>query len=144
MPETTDPLCPTELHPSAATTATARLERALTAPAPDRKAVAAIRRLLGTPLWEPRPELGETLTRRFLWSQRELNDVYERHGGTVTARPVPQPGTPSAQPVMEITVTVPVDGTRPVEFVTEWDGDWARDSRPGELPLVRALAGCAA
>jgi hypothetical protein len=139
VPETTDPLYPTELHPATTT----RPERPSGPQPSDRKAVAAVRRLLGTPLWEPRPELGEKPTRRFLWSQRELNDFYERHGGTVTARPV-QPDTPDAQPVMEITVTVPVDEVGAVELVTEWDGDWEQDAGRSGLPLVRALTGCPA
>jgi hypothetical protein len=85
----------------------------------------------------PQPFLGETATSLTMWSQHELNTVYERVGGTITTRIVERTGsTGSTWQATEITLTVEVDGIGPVTVSTDWD----EESGGHDLPLMRALA----
>lgn len=112
------------------------------APAPepvfDDTLVRRVRTALGMPYWTPRPWLGETETRTILWSQLELNGVYERVGGTVTTRTVQRTthGGESTWQATEITVTVDLPGIGAVEAVTDWD----EDTGGRDLPLMQAIA----
>lgn len=57
-----------------------------------------------------------------LWSIRELQDAYDRIGGTVTARTVTRlySGGVTA-PCIEIVLTADLDGIGPVALNTDWD-----------------------
>ncbi|MCR8574704.1 hypothetical protein [Streptomyces sp. Isolate_219] len=91
----------------------------------------------------PRPEIGETDTRRCVWSVRELDDVYAHAGGTVTARQVERTipdGSPYA--VIEVTVTVTVPNVGTVEVFTDWGP--AEEPHGLALPVIRALSAGAA
>ncbi|MCM8552298.1 hypothetical protein [Streptomyces sp. STCH 565 A] len=79
--------------------------------------------------WTPRPHTGETPTRVNAWDQHELNDFYERLGGTATSRQTDD-GT------LEITLTVQVPDVGPVQIVTDWDAP----AGGHDLPLMQALA----
>ncbi|WP_019059993.1 hypothetical protein [Streptomyces prunicolor] len=127
MPETTDPLNLVELPPPAV---------------PDEQLLAKVRTALGfAGHWKPVPELGESLTRVSVWSQLELNSLYERLGGTVTIRPVQRTYCDSSVVVEEeITVTVLVDGVGPVEVFTDWYEGLAKFGSREQLPLMRAAA----
>lgn len=84
----------------------------------------------------PQPFLGETATCLTMWSQHELNTVYERVGGTVTTRTVERTcSTGSTWKAIEITLTVDVPGVGPVAVSTDWD----EESGGSDLPLVRAI-----
>ncbi|MFB6516384.1 hypothetical protein, partial [Streptomyces virginiae] len=73
--------------PPAAVHAMARIEYALAAP--ERELITKVGQALGWgQYWKPSAHLGETATYITMWSQHELNAVYERVGGTVTTRPV--------------------------------------------------------
>lgn len=85
----------------------------------------------------PRPFLGETATSLTMWSQDELNDVYERVGGTVTTRTVERSacGGESTWQATEITLTVEVSGIGPVTVST----DWYEEYGGRDLPLMQAI-----
>lgn len=84
----------------------------------------------------PQPFLGETATSLTMWSQHELNAVYERVGGTVTTRIVERTcSTGSTWKATEITLTVQVDGVGPVTVST----DWNEESGGHDLPLMQAI-----
>lgn len=84
----------------------------------------------------PRPFLGETATSLTMWSQHELNTVYERVGGTVTTRTVERTcSTGSTWQATEITLTVEVPGVGPVTVSTDWD----EESGGHDLPLMQAI-----
>lgn len=84
----------------------------------------------------PQPFLGETATSLTMWSQHELNTVYERVGGTVTTRIVERTcSTGSTWQATEITLTVEVDGVGPVTVSTDWD----EESGGRDLPLIQAI-----
>jgi hypothetical protein len=122
--------------PPAAVEALRRLELALTKPDP--AAVAKVRAALGYSAgWQPRVHLGETATYLTVWSQRELNDLYLRVGGTVTLRQVERSTSDgsSTWTATEITLTVAVPGVGPVEIVTDIEDDPERGYRT-DLPVV--------
>ncbi|MFF8482345.1 hypothetical protein [Streptomyces antibioticus] len=84
----------------------------------------------------PQPFLGDTATSLTMWSQHELNAVYERVGGTVTTRIVERTcSTGSTWTATEITLTVQVDGIGPVTVSTDWD----EESGGRDLPLIQAI-----
>jgi hypothetical protein len=78
---------------------------------------------------------GETARRVAMWSQEELNAVYERVGGTVTARTVKRTGSCSTWGATEITVTVDLPGIGTVEAFTDWD----EETGGRDLPLMQAI-----
>lgn len=86
--------------------------------------------------WVPKPEFGETATRVSMWSQLELNAVFERVGGTVTSRKVQRTGSADTWTATEITVTVTLPGIGRVEAFTDWDEDHGGHG----LPVMRAIA----
>lgn len=99
--------------------------------------IAKVNRALGFSAHSmPQPHLGETATSLTMWSQHELNTLYERVGGTVTARIVERTcSTGSTWQATEITVTVYVDGVGPVTVSTDWD----EESGGRDLPLMQAI-----
>ena len=107
----------------------------------DEQLARRVRDALGLRHWKPNADHGETETRLILWSQLELNDLYERVGGTVTSRQVERIGSDgTVWAEEEIIVTVDVPGVGPVEAVTDWCEDLAKYGPRDELPLTRALA----
>lgn len=106
------------------------------------KTIAAVRAALGlADYWRPRADLGETATRVSMWSQRELNAVYESVGGTVTTRQVRRStfGGESTWTATEITLTVHLPGTGSVKVFTDWD----EETGGRDLPLMRAISDAA-
>jgi hypothetical protein len=86
--------------------------------------------------WMPQPFLGETATSLTMWSQHELNTVYERVGGTVTTSIVERTcSTGSTWQATEITLTIEVPGVGPVKVSTDWD----EESGGRDLPLMQAI-----
>ncbi|MFE2710575.1 hypothetical protein ACFXKI_00940 [Streptomyces mirabilis] len=125
--------------PPAALQAMARIEHALAAP--DRELVAKVGQALGFSRgWKPNAHLGETATRISMWSQIELNTVFERVGGTVTTRQVERSTSDgdSTWTATEITLTVQVPDVGPVEVVTDIEDDPEHGYRT-DVPVV-ALA----
>ncbi|MFC9497700.1 hypothetical protein [Streptomyces sp. NPDC056982] len=87
--------------------------------------------------WKPDTFVGETATHILMWSQHELNAVYERVGGTVTSRPVERIDDDVPWMATEITLTVDVPGVGSVQLVTGWaDGIGGHD-----LPAMAQIAG---
>jgi hypothetical protein len=122
--------------PTAAVHAMARIEYALAAP--EREVVAKVGKALGFRTgWKPRAYLGETATRITMWSQVELNTVFERVGGTVTTRQVERSTSDGSATwiATEITLTVDVPEVGPVEVVTDIDDDPENGYRT-DLPVV--------
>ncbi|WP_103512912.1 hypothetical protein [Streptomyces sp. SM13] len=83
---------------------------------------------------------GETATTLSVWSQHELNAVYERVGGVVTTRNVQRAWSGGTFPAVEITVTVALPGIGTVQISTDWD----EGSDGHDLPVMRSLAAVAA
>ncbi|MGW4759556.1 hypothetical protein [Streptomyces chartreusis] len=94
-----------------------------------------------SPYWTPRAEFDETQTRASVWSQLELNDVYERIGGTVTSRHVERTDSDGIPwTATEITLTTDVPGVGTVETFTDlYDGP-AEYGYRDDLPVLLALA----
>lgn len=128
---------PTETLPSDAQSVMARMERAMTAP--DAAVIEKVRTALGFRSgWTPRTHLGETPTLIREWTQAELNDRYERVGGTVTARTV-QRSTDDGETTWaatEITLTTEVPGVGYVQLVTDWD----EETGGRDLPVMQQIA----
>ncbi|MET9150047.1 hypothetical protein ABZX82_02010 [Streptomyces griseoflavus] len=98
-----------------------------------------VRAALGMPGRRMIEAEGETARRVSMWSQHELNAVYERVGGTVTTRTV-QRSThdgESTWDAIEITVTVDLPGIGTVEIFTDWD----EETGGRDLPLMQAIPG---
>lgn len=124
--------------PPAARDAMRRLELALTKP--DTATVEKVRVALGLQAgWRPRAYLGETATYLTMWSQMELNTLFERVGGTATTRQVERsiPDGVSTWTATEITLTVGVAGVGPVEVVTDIEDDPEHGYRT-DVPVVVA------
>jgi hypothetical protein len=120
----------------AAVSAIARIEYALAAP--EREVAAKVAKALGFHTgWKPAEHLGETATRIVMWSQVELNAVFERVGGTVTSQQVERSTSngDSTWTATEITVTVTVPGVGPVEISTDLEDD-PDSGYPTDLPVV--------
>lgn len=100
---------------------------------------ARVRSALGMPGRPVREEEGETARRVGMWTQHELNAVYERFGGTVTTRTAQRTthdGETTWQ-ATEITVTVDLPDIGTVEIFTDWD----EPSDGHDLPLMQAITG---
>lgn len=97
---------------------------------------AKVRKALGMPGY-PAPCGDETARRVCMWSQYELNAVYERVGGAVTSRTVRRSthGGESTWDATEITVTVDLPDVGRVEVVT----DWYEEYGGRDLPLMQAI-----
>ena len=126
---------PTAQLPWDAYRAMRRLELALTAP--DAATVEKVRAALGYRAgWKPDPHLGETATYLMVWSQNELNDLFERVGGTVTTRQVERTASDGTTwTADEITLTVDVPGVGYVEVVTDIEDDPEHGYRT-DIPVV--------
>ena len=87
--------------------------------------------------WKPNVHLGETATRITRWTQRELNDVFERVGGTVTTRQVQRSTSDGSATwnATEITLTTEIPGVGYIEIVTDWD----EETGGRDLPLMQAI-----
>ncbi|MHC3450785.1 hypothetical protein [Streptomyces prasinus] len=127
LPEPTPPAVPQPPSPAVILLAHAQIVLA------DR-----VRTALGLPSYGIRTDEGETARRVGVWSQHELNSVYERVGGTVTTRTVQRSthGGESTWEATEIIVTVDLPGVGTVEIVT----DWFEEYGGRDLPLMQVLA----
>lgn len=127
---------PTAPIPPAAEAALARLERAFLAPA-DPATIEKVRTALGFRRhWKPNGHLGETATQLTMWSQMELNALYERVGGTVSTRQAERTTSDGTSwTATELTVTVQVDGVGPVEISTDIEDDPEHGYRT-DVPVV--------
>ncbi|MGW9401458.1 hypothetical protein [Streptomyces sp. NPDC055642] len=96
-----------------------------------------VRTALGMPGRQMREDEGETARRVSMWSQYELNAVYERVGGTVTTRPVQRTthGGDTTWQATEITVTVDLPDIGTVEIITDRD----EDTGGHDLPLMQTI-----
>lgn len=126
--------------PPAARDAMRRLELALTTP--DAAVVEKVRTALGFPRgWRPDAHLGETATYLTMWSQIELNTLFERVGGRVSTRQVERSthDGQSSWTATEITLTVDVPDVGPVQVVTDIEDDPEHGYRT-DVPVVLAAA----
>ncbi|MFD5294753.1 hypothetical protein ACFWJU_06055 [Streptomyces mutabilis] len=133
---TTVPALSTAPLPLDAVEAMRRLEAVLVTP--DAATLDKVRAALGlSASWKPRPHLGETATYLTVWSQIELNALFERVGGTVTTRQVQRStyGGESTWTATEITLTVQVPDVGPVEIVTDIEDD-PEHGYPTDSPIV--------
>lgn len=129
---------PTEPLSLVAADAMRRLELALTTPDP--AVVEKVRVALGYQRgWKPDPYFGETATYLTVWSQIELNALFERVGGQVSTRRVERSthDGQSSWTATEITLTVNVPDVGPVEVVTDIEDDPEHGYRT-DIPVVVA------
>ena len=127
---------PTEPFPQQAVSAMRRLEAALIKP--DAGTVAKVHAALGMKrIGQPRAYIGETATYMLVWSQMELNALYERVGGTVTTQRVERSTSDGSATwtATEITLTVQVPDVGPVEIVTDIEDDPQHGYRT-DVPVV--------
>ncbi|MEW2164383.1 hypothetical protein AB0912_15525 [Streptomyces sp. NPDC007084] len=86
---------------------------------------AAIGEALGIPnisAHAPRPELGETPTRLVVWDVLGLRDIHATAGGAISLLQTERTGPDGiTQVVIELTLTVDVEGVGPVEAVADWE-----------------------
>lgn len=105
---------------------------------PDPAVVARVNAALGIRAsWKPRAYLGETATHRVVWSQMELNEIFERVGGTVSLRQVERSNN-DGEPgwtATEITLTVGVPHVGTVTVVTDIEDDPDHGYRT-DIPVV--------
>lgn len=96
-----------------------------------------VRTALGMPGRQMIEAEDETPRRVSMWSQYELNAVYERVGGTVTTRPIQRTthGGDTTWQATEITVTVDLPDIGTVEIITDWD----EETGGHDLPLMQAI-----
>ncbi len=109
----------------------------LIAPA-DPAIVEKVRVFLGyRPGWAPRTELGETATSLTVWSQNELNALFDRVGGTVSMRQASRStsGGDITWTATELTLTVEVPGVGPVRITTDIEDNPGSGYRT-DLPVV--------
>ncbi|MFF2100934.1 hypothetical protein [Streptomyces sp. NPDC058202] len=128
---------PTSPLPMAAVQAMHRIEYALAAP--QRELAAKVGAALGfRGTCQAREDLGETATRHIVWSQVELNDVFERVGGTVTSRQVERSTSDgsSTWTAIELILTVNLPDIGPVQVSTDLEVE--SEVYPTDLPVVRA------
>lgn len=133
---TITPETPTAPLSLAAVEALARLELALATPDP--AIVEKVRLALGYSAgWRPRPHLGETATYLTVWSQVELNDLFEQVGGAVTTRQVERStyGGDFTWTATEIALTIDVPDVGPVTVVTDIEDDPDHGYRT-DVPVV--------
>ncbi|MGW1071538.1 hypothetical protein [Streptomyces sp. NPDC002537] len=99
---------------------------------------ARVRAALGMPDYgPPRPDMDETATRILVWSVRELQDVYDRVGGTVTRQPVERTlSDGTSYSAYEITVAVTLPAIGRVQIFT----DWAPEDGCHHLPVMQAIS----
>ena len=128
------PVDPTHLHTSRPAQTTPGCTALLLAHA-DTTLAAQVRAALGVPGRRVNEAEGETARRVGVWSQYELDEVYERVGGVVTTRTVQRTYSGGTFPAVEITVTATLPGIGVVEIVTDWD----EESGGHDLPVMRNL-----
>jgi CheY-like chemotaxis protein len=126
---------PTAPLSPAAVDAMRRLEAALVTP--DTATVEKVRTVLGyEDGWKPSPHLGETATYLTVWSQVELNELFERVGGTVTTRQAERSASDGTTwTATELTLTVQVPDVGPVDVVTDIEDDPEHGYRT-DIPVV--------
>ena len=127
----------TEALPPSALHAMVRIEDALDAP--NRERAAKVGKALGFRYgWKPRPDFDETVTRVCVWSVRELDTMFARVGGTVTAQQVERTlSDGDTYTVTEVTITVDLPGIGTIEVFTDWDP--ADEGYGYDLPVIRAI-----
>ncbi|MBL3664509.1 hypothetical protein JL475_00415 [Streptomyces sp. M2CJ-2] len=132
-----DPQALRDTEPTPAATPTLPACTALLLAHADSTLAARVRAALGMPGRQMREDEGETARRVSMWSQYELNALYERVDGTVTTRTVQRSthGGESTWEATEITVSVDLPGVGAVEIFTDWDE--ATGGR--DLPLMQAI-----
>lgn len=104
----------------------------------DREVLAKVHAALGLKrIVSPRAYLGETATRMTVWSQMELDEIFERVGGIPTTRQVERSNHDgqASWTATEITLTVQVDGVGPVAIVTDIEDDPEHGYRT-DIPVV--------
>lgn len=122
---------PLTLQPDPHTSELAAIEEALRVT--EAELAAQVRRTLGFPSRYIAD--GDTATHITLWTQLELNDLYERVGGSVTSRTVQRTYDNQTMTEVEITVTVTLSGVATVQLVT----DWYEEAGGHDLPLMRDI-----
>ncbi|MFD5509134.1 hypothetical protein ACFWIB_15335 [Streptomyces sp. NPDC127051] len=84
--------------------------------------------------------LGETALHISIWSPRELQDIYDHRGGTITGRTILEPridGTVAELTRVTLTVRIPNLGT--VTAACDWDHNDPDEDDMRQVPVIRGL-----
>ncbi|MFD7093372.1 hypothetical protein [Streptomyces xanthophaeus] len=84
--------------------------------------------------------LGETALHISVWSPRELQDIYDRRGGTITSRIVDEArsdGTFAELTRVTLTVRIPTLGT--ITAACDWDHNDPDEDAMRQVPVIRGL-----
>lgn len=98
------------------------------------------RRALGLRGTRIATHLGETALHISVWSPRELQDIYDHRGGTITGRTVLEPrydGTVAEVTRVTLTVRIPNLGT--VTAACDWDHTDPAEDDMRHVPVIRGL-----
>ncbi|MGP3684133.1 hypothetical protein ACTVZO_05365 [Streptomyces sp. IBSNAI002] len=84
--------------------------------------------------------LGETALHINVWSPRELQDIYDHRGGTITSRTILEPlfdGTLAEFTRVTLTIRIPSLGT--VTASCDWDHNDPDEDDMRAVPVIRGL-----
>lgn len=84
--------------------------------------------------------LGETALHINVWSPRELQDIYDHRGGTITGRTVLEPRSDgSVAEVTRVTLTVRVPNLGTITAACDWDHTDPDEDDMRQVPVIRGL-----
>ncbi|MFJ5804845.1 hypothetical protein [Streptomyces sp. NPDC093093] len=98
------------------------------------------RRALGFHSTSIQTHLGETALHLSIWSPRELQDIYDLRGGTITGRLVLEPrldGTVAEITRVTLTIRIPNLGT--ISAACDWDHNDPDEDAMRQVPIIRGL-----
>ncbi|MFD7101911.1 hypothetical protein [Streptomyces celluloflavus] len=127
----------THRHPTTLTQQDEALRRVRAIGAP-RPAVAVAPPRIQQPHHPLRPEVDETGPRFFAWFVRELDAVYARTGGAVTARRVARTSSDGTHSTIIETILTVAALRGAVDVFTDWEP--AEEPYAVALPVIRALS----
>ncbi|MFE6079996.1 hypothetical protein [Streptomyces virginiae] len=84
--------------------------------------------------------LGETALHISVWSPRELQDIYDHRGGTITTQQVQRTDSDGGTHTLtEITLTARIPGLGLVTAATDWDQHSPYETAMTQIPIIRGL-----
>lgn len=98
------------------------------------------RRALGFHSTSIQTHLGETALHLSIWSPRELQDIYDLRGGTITGHLVLEPRTDgTVAEITRVTLTIRIPGLGTVTAACDWDHNDPDENDMRHVPIIRGL-----
>nr|WSX48873.1 hypothetical protein OG409_07885 [Streptomyces sp. NBC_00974] len=98
------------------------------------------RRALGLHVTKISTHLGETALHVNVWSPRELQDIYDRRGGTITSRVIEETTSDgTVVPLTRVTLTVRIPSLGTITASTDWDHNDPDEDAMRQVPVIRGL-----